>query len=258
VIPVPAFCSVVNSALAGSSGVLRASIAQRILPALLLTLAFALLAYRLRAVDATGAIAGAGVSFLLYLSSGPAGFLALGTVFLVAWVTTRLGYSRKQRLGTAEQKRGRRAVQVLSNLAVATGLSMAAGLTHREALTACMVAALAEAAGDTASSEVGQAFNERVYLITTFRVVRAGTDGGVSVVGSVTGIAAGFLVTGFCGAVGLIQYHWVATATVAAVLGTIVDSLLGATFQRRGWLTNDSVNFLSTLAAAGFAFLLLS
>jgi uncharacterized membrane protein len=40
------------------------------------------------------------------------------------------------------------------------------------------------------------------------------------------------------------------------VSGLFVDSLLGATIERRGWLNNDAVNFLSTLAAALMAILL--
>ena len=35
-----------------------------------------------------------------------------------------------------------------------------------------------------------------------------------------------------------------------AVFGLFFDSLLGATLERRGWLNNDAVNFLSTAGAA--------
>jgi uncharacterized membrane protein len=46
-------------------------------------------------------------------------------------------------------------------------------------------------------------------------------------------------------------FFWVSTA--GGVLGLFVDSLLGATLERRGWLNNDAVNFLSTASAALFA-----
>ncbi|MBA3914751.1 MAG: DUF92 domain-containing protein, partial [Acidobacteriales bacterium] len=45
--------------------------------------------------------------------------LALLTVFILAWVTTRFRRSRKQNLGTAERADGRSASQVLANLAIA-------------------------------------------------------------------------------------------------------------------------------------------
>jgi uncharacterized membrane protein len=45
-------------------------------------------------------------------------------------------------------------------------------------------------------------------------------------------------------------------AVLGAIAGFFVDSLLGATVERRGWINNDAVNFLSTLAAALVAILL--
>jgi uncharacterized membrane protein len=43
-----------------------------------------------------------------------------------------------------------------------------------------------------------------------------------------------------------------------AVFGLFFDSLLGATLERRGWLNNDAVNFLSTASAAAFALALVA
>ena len=44
----------------------------------------------------------------------------------------------------------------------------------------------------------------------------------------------------------------------SGVFGLFFDSLLGATLERRRWLNNDAVNFLSTASAAAFALVLLS
>ena len=43
---------------------------------------------------------------------------------------------------------------------------------------------------------------------------------------------------------------WVWIALAAGIFGMVVDSLLGALFERRGWIGNDSVNFISTVVAA--------
>jgi len=40
---------------------------------------------------------------------------------------------------------------------------------------------------------------------------------------------------------------------LGALGGLFVDSLLGPTAERRGWLNNDAVNFLSTFATAVIA-----
>ena len=88
--------------------------------AALLTLAFALLARRMHGVTNSGALVGAVSCFVLYLGGGPGAFAALVSVFALAWITTRLGYQRKQKLGTAERREGRKGSQVLANLGVAT------------------------------------------------------------------------------------------------------------------------------------------
>jgi uncharacterized protein (TIGR00297 family) len=227
-----------------------------VLPAAICTAIFAVIAYRMRAVDSGGAIAGAVTSFLLYVSAGPAAFATLAAVFVLAAASTRLGYTRKQKLGLAEGKHGRRAPQVLANLAIAAALSVASMYFRHDALILATVAALAEAAADTVASECGQALSARVYLITTFERVPVGTDGGISTIGTLCSVVAALLVALVAAWGGLLPAHWIAAAAGAGVLGTLADSVLGATLQHR-WLNNNAVNFISTIAAAAFAFLFL-
>lgn len=229
----------------------------RVLAAAIVTVLFATIAHRMRAVDLSGATVGAVISFLLYVSCGPAGFACLITVFLLTWGSTRLGYARKQRLGMAESKRGRSAVQVLANLVTAAALAVASLFVARDLLLLAVVAALAEAAADTVSSEVGKALTSRVYLITTFARVPAGKDGGISVIGTLAGVAAAVLVGFVAAATSLIPQHWIAATAGAAILGNCIDSMLGATLQQRGWIGNNTVNLLSTSAAAGLVLLFL-
>ena len=119
-------------------------------------------------------------------------------------------------------------------------------------------ASLSEAAADTVSSEVGQASSENARLITTFEKVPAGTDGAVSPLGTLAGIAAATIVSLICVLGGLSPWKWSGISAVAAVLGMIADSYLGASLQRRDMLNNDSVNFLSTLFSAAVAFVIAS
>ena len=223
----------------------------------LLTLAFTVLARRMRGVTNSGAIAGAASCFVLYLGGGVGAFAALITVFGLAWITTRLGYRRKQELGTAEPWEGRKASQVLANLGVATACAPLYVLSHnRAAFLLAMAAALSEAAADTVSSELGQAFSERARLITNWRLVPAGTDGAVSLVGTLAGIVAAAIVSSVCVLGGLLPRRGLAISAAAAILGMLVDSFLGAWLERRRLVNNDSVNFLGTLVAAAAAFCL--
>jgi uncharacterized protein (TIGR00297 family) len=183
---------------------------------------------------------------------------SLLVLFLLTFAATRFGRARKEAMGVAEGKQGRRAAQVLANLGAAAMLAAggSAGSFVSSAMLAACVAALAEATADTVSSEMGQALSGtrwggRTLLITTGKVVAAGTDGGVSVVGTACGAIAAAVVVG---ASPLAHSPGPAMAVfVAACAGLIFDSLLGATVERRGWLGNDLVNFSSTVFAAAVA-----
>jgi uncharacterized protein (TIGR00297 family) len=215
-----------------------------------LTLSLALLAYRLGEVSAGGAVAGVAVSLLLYAAAGPGGFAVLGAVFLVTAASSRFGRTRKRALGIAENPKGRGAAQILANLLAGSALSLAASLTGRPSALVAGIAALAEAAMDTASGEIGKGTPVKVYLITSFQRVDPGVDGGVSRAGTLAGIVAAVAIA--LTAVGwrLIRPGQIAIVVVAAILGGLVDSILGATLQRAGWLSNSAVNLAGTIFAA--------
>jgi uncharacterized protein (TIGR00297 family) len=192
-------------------------------------------------------------------------------VALLAFVATRAGRLKKERLGTAEARRGRSASQVAANLGVAALVAIGPfqswllderwswNLTRASVpLLVLAIAALAEAAADTVSSEVGQVLGGRPRMITTLRGVEPGTDGAMSLAGTMAGVIAAGIVAGL-GAWALRgNVTFFAVSCAAGVFGLLFDSLLGATLEKWGWLNNDAVNFLSTASAAGFAVALLA
>jgi uncharacterized protein (TIGR00297 family) len=227
------------------------ALAIRTAPALAITISFALIAWGLRAVNKTGALAGAMVTFVVFVVMGIQGFFAVLLVFVLTFVSTRFGHSQKERLGIV-QPEGRSAAQVLANVAAA---AMTCGpalfFPHsRTVLFAGACAALAEAAADTVSSEIGQAFRFRTYMITNFARVPAGQNGGISLVGTLSGVVAAMVVAAASSYMGLVPSRWLIVVALAGIAGMLFDSLLGATLERPGRLGNNSVNFLSTVFAA--------
>jgi len=224
----------------------------QILAALVVTAIFAVLAYALGMVSRGGALGGLMVGTAIYASFGPQGFAILALFVVGGSLLTRLGYGRKRRSGTAEAAGGRRgAKNALANCAVAVVCALLYAITASDALAAAFVASLGAAFADTAESEVGQLYGRAPRLITTLRRVPPGTDGAVSLPGTLAGLAAASLTTALGSALGLVDGEIaMLLVALAAFLGTVVDSLVGAWAPRVG---NELTNVLCTLVAAVLA-----
>jgi uncharacterized protein (TIGR00297 family) len=218
------------------------------------TLGFAVLARALRGVNRSGAVAGGIACFLLFAGAGPAAFATLAALFLMTWIATRLGYRSKLALGLAERREGRNAWQVLANLAVAAFGSVVFSATGNRVWLIAALAALAEAATDTVASEIGQYRGPDARLITTWEHVSPGTDGGITIPGSIAGLAAGVVIATVATVGGIVPWGQLWIPVAAGFAGMLIDSILGATLQRRGWINNEAVNFFATLAAAALGY----
>jgi uncharacterized protein (TIGR00297 family) len=221
----------------------------QVIAAPIVTALFAVLAYALGMVSRGGALGGFLVGTLIYACLGPQGFAILALFVLGGSLLTRLGYGRKRRAGTAEAGGGRRGARnALANCSVALVCALLAALTSSHALTAAFVASLGAAFADTAESEVGQLYGRAPRLITTLRTVPPGTDGAVSLPGTLAGLLAAALTATLGSVLGLVgEMNSTILVILAAILGTVVDSLLGALIPRLG---NELTNILCTLTAA--------
>jgi uncharacterized protein (TIGR00297 family) len=242
------------------------------------SIAFAAIVWILKAATPAAATFGGMICLLLTLwtgsfdeSIGRTALTPLTVLFALTFLSTRAGRKKKAEAGLAEKRRGRSASQVIANLSVAAlcatplayipvGRLMADCCTSGVAdawigwtMKVMCLAALTEATADTVSSEIGQAFGGAPVMILNWRRVEPGADGAVTLIGTAVGILAGAIVAG----VGMwalrLSVSQVAIALGAGIGGLFFDSLLGATVERRGWLGNDLVNFISTVFAAGLA-----
>jgi uncharacterized protein (TIGR00297 family) len=243
-----------------------------------LSMLLGLVAWKMRSATAGAAFAGTVITANLMFSTATfpykpwlTALVPVLAVFLLTFAATRVGRRRKEELGTAERRHGRTASQVAANLGVAALVSSEVAQSWLDGVEwlrrvailpsgflVLGLAALAEAAADTVSSEIGQVLGGRPRMITTLRAVEPGTDGAMSVAGTLAGIVAAGIVAGtgslaLSGGVPMLTVSW-----AGGVFGLFFDSLLGATLERMGWVNNDMVNFVSTASAAGFALGLLA
>jgi uncharacterized protein (TIGR00297 family) len=220
-----------------------------------INVALAAAAYAARTVGLSGVVAGIALGGCLYAFGGWRAFLMLVGFFVLGTATTKLGYAKKAALGIAQEKGGRRgAKNAVANCGVGALLAYLAATTDFSALMMLgLVAAFATAACDTVSSEVGQAYGRTPYLITTFRRVPPGTDGAVSLEGTLAGIAGAAVVALVALALGLVTTLGAGIVVLAAFFGSTLESVMGATWERSKLIDNEAINFANTLAGALFA-----
>jgi len=231
---------------------LAGGLPRRLLIGAAVNAALGLAAYAAKTVDRSGLAVGFLLGTAIYGLLDWKGYLLLLVFFVLGSGATKLGYQRKAAERLAQEKGGKRSARhALANSGVAAACALFAAATPYPRLFAlAFAAAFATAAADTCSSEIGQLLGRRTFLITTLKPVPRGTEGAVSLEGTLAGIAASVVLGALGAAVGLYPWLGVAAIAVAAFVGTTFESLAGAALESRGLLDNEALNFLNTLVGA--------
>ena len=208
--------------------------------------------YFARTVSVSGAIVGAVLGTTIFICTGWQGWLLLLATFAIAVVTTRLGLARKRALKIDEARGGRRgAGNAIANTGVATVAALVSVISYaQDQSLLAFVAALAAGGSDTVASEIGKAWGRRTFLVTNMRKVPPGTAGAMSLEGTLAGVAGAFALGATGAALGLVDWDVLLAIAGGATVGALIESILGATFERRGVVNNDVLNFVNTATAA--------
>jgi uncharacterized protein (TIGR00297 family) len=200
---------------------------------------------------------------ILWGTLGWKGYGVILFYFAVGSAVTRVGMARKEAAGIAEKRSGARGPEnVWGSALTGTLCALAAywfgspSLEHpwAQLLVLGYVASLSTKLSDTCASEVGKAYGRRTFLITTLRPVPAGTEGAVSLEGTLAGIVGSGAIALVAFALQLIPPIHLLTCLIAAFIATNLESLIGATFQSNyRWLTNEMVNIINTTIGAAVA-----
>jgi uncharacterized protein (TIGR00297 family) len=240
------------------------AVGERGLSALGLCAGLGIAAYLMRSLSMSGALAATLLGSVVAGFGGWGAFVTLSFFFVLGTLATKLGRRVKEARGIAEERGGRRAMgNVLANggLAALAALLITPGLAPDLSPLAglALVAGLATAAFDTVSSEVGKAWGRHTFLPASGKTVAPGTEGAVSVEGTLAGTLAGVL-TGLAGwAAGVLPVTadpfsaagLVLIVASAAFLGSGFESVVGEVCGRRGHvINNDMLNFTNTLVGA--------
>ena len=241
----------------------------------------ALAASRLKLLTPDGALAALVVGTIIFVAGGFPLSLILVLAFATSSLLTRYRGGEK---GQPEHRLGRSASQVLANGSVLAVLAVGHDLLNRPWILSAAVGALAASTADTWATELGLLSPRPPRLITTGAVVERGRSGGITLLGTLSGLAGALFVT-LLGRIFLDSFAspGMLAGIIGGTSGLFADSILGATLQAayicpecgrwgetatctcgqmrrriRGlrWMTNDTVNLLTTMVGAAVATLL--
>ena len=198
---------------------------------------------------------------LLAASIGWRGWGAVVLYLALGSAVTKLGFAKKESLGIAEARGGRRGPEnVWGSAATGALLALATLLpgAPKQLLLSGFVASFAAKLGDTFGSEIGKRWGRSTVSLSQWKPVPPGTDGAVSLEGTLASLAGSLLFSAVGWALKLIPAGQIPLITAVAFFACLIESLIGAELQPRvSWLSNEAVNGLLTVIAAGLAMVLL-
>lgn len=196
-----------------------------------------------------------GLGVWVWGTLGWRGYAIVMAYFVIGSSVTRIGMAQKEAEGIAEKRSGQRGPENVWGSALTGSIcalgTLLVGSPWREILILGYVASFSTKLADTTASEVGKAYGKRTFLITTLQPVTRGTEGAVSLEGTLAGIVAAVVISLLGWGIGMIDSLGVIWCVVAAFTATNLESLIGATLQSQwDWLTNEMVNIINTLIGA--------
>lgn len=210
--------------------------------------------YKRKALDLFGSAVMIIMGVVIIFSAG-ANWLVLIVLFLVmSLLATRYSKKYKRSLGQFEGRRTSK--NVISNGVVACFMAAFGG--YYLPFVGGFIGAIATATADTLGSEIG-VLDQHPRLITTLQKVDPGTNGAVSVLGTVAGIIGAAIIGIAAYFLGIVPSP-LSAITVSIISGTVgcfMDSILGAVFENHGMMTNEHVNLTATIVGAIVGILLI-
>lgn len=195
-----------------------------------------LIAYKMNALNKAGFIAAVTVGSIIMAFGGIKWFMILVTLLVITVLATRFKYSRKMEFEAAEGKGGVRGWKnVLSNGTIAALIAICFGITLHKIFAGGYLGAISTSLADTLATELGLLNSSKPRLITNLNNrVKAGTSGGITLLGEASGMLGSFTIAAFAMLIGFegLNVLQIITATLCSgFLGNNFDSLLGATVQ---------------------------
>ena len=211
--------------------------------------------HRLPFLTKKGWVHAGALGTMLWGALGWKGWISVCVYLFLGTLVTKIGYKNKASRGIAEARGGQRGPENVWGSA-ATGCSLALLSCffpeHLILFKVGFASSFTAKLSDTFSSEIGKRFGKRTFLITTLKPVEPGTEGAVSLEGSLAGLLGSFILTIVMIKLSIISGIYVVFVVLfSSYFATIIESYIGAIAQNKiNWMTNELVNSIQTSLAA--------
>jgi uncharacterized protein (TIGR00297 family) len=220
---------------------------------------FSYFAYRANTADLSGLFSAALIGIILMVFAAPKGtqwFLIMLSFFILGSAATKYKFEYKKRMGVEQRQSGARGYRnVFANGIVAAAAAVLFGVFQQPVFVVMYVGCVATAAADTLASEIGVT-GGIPYMITTFKKVPIGTNGGVTLTGEFVALLGGVTISYVALLFNVINPEMMIICSLAGFVGTNIDSIVGATLENRGFVGNAGTNLLATIGGGIFAVVL--
>ncbi|CAK0787750.1 hypothetical protein CVIRNUC_010972 [Coccomyxa viridis] len=194
----------------------------------------------------------------VYSAFGPGGYAMVCLYFILGSLVTKVKLAQKQKEGIAEARSGRRQPGSVWGSGLAGMLCALTALTTGTTAPwqIGFVASFVSKLSDTVSSEIGKAYGQTTYLVTTLKRVPRGTEGAISAEGTLAGIGAALGFAALAAIIGQVTWQGAGIVAASAIVANLFESFLGAVLQGQEgseWLSNDVVNMIQICLAAALA-----
>jgi len=198
--------------------------------AIILSFLITITSYRLKFLTLNGSVVTFLMATFIFGLGGIKWTLPILTFFILSSLISKFRKQRNKRVEEYFDKTGNRDyLQVLANGGVAWMLIILYQLFDNEVFYLLYITSIAAVCADTWSTEIGTLFRTKTYNILNFNPVEQGTNGGISIIGTIGGLLGSFIVT--LTAFYWIQNHFIFVIVLIGLFGSLLDSFIGAKYQ---------------------------
>jgi uncharacterized protein (TIGR00297 family) len=238
--------------------------------------------YHFKFLSASGSVAVFILASIIYGLGGLQWTVPILTFFILSSLLSNAGKKRKSKFEHIFEKTSTRDLgQVAANGGIAGMLMLAQYISPENNFYPAYLGTIAAVTADTWGTEIGIWVGGKTILLSLFKVVEPGTNGGISLAGFIGSTIGAFVIS-------ISAFPWVMTnktvfiAAFAGIAGSLLDSILGGTMQsvyrcsicgknteRRlhcnsattfvkgiRWITNDAVNWSCAFTGAIIAWMM--